>query len=638
MEQSRPVDFTSTSTTPSPFPRRVLLGQVQRGRSTERRRHRCPWDDRDHSSSSDGGIQRRRRRRRRDSHSSTSTPSSTRPNIRAGIARDVEDVAARREDRERIDDLGDLDVVVVVVPPADRRRRGRSVGRRVRRRRRDAFSLTAAASFALFLCCFYRTTAVVFGVGASTYHRRCGAPGGSSHPASFVSTSRDSPVDAVIAERTLADPPSMTARRRTPSRRGRGTFNNVDTSWSNAVRHRSDLNESRFGVRKRVRTVLDKARKRTGIENVTDDERSDVESTFVQSELNVMIEAASVGGLGEMVFNDDDDDGEGGGAGLGCISGGMMGEIRPDARPDYVGGASLTTIALSSYDYEGYKDVAVLAKLEGDTNVSTANNGARLVDDVPASAITDPAVKSTGAGGDDSTPRVECVITNDDVMEKVIPEANAVPKDDASAFPPTPLPPPEPLPFVLPKLNADQSRRVVNGERVQYQDDMGLAGSGFVVWDVRAPASVVWDCLLDFKSYPQTIPTVREVIMYTNTHLKEDYRAERPLDFEDGTAAICKHGVPSVTRAQFLLSKFRLKVAAVHKYRVHPEGDYMIFTLDPASTNMVLKYAKGIWYTQSDPDGKEGYTRVWLLCELLDCGLCGSEGHAASDNVVEAAD
>jgi hypothetical protein len=104
--------------------------------------------------------------------------------------------------------------------------------------------------------------------------------------------------------------------------------------------------------------------------------------------------------------------------------------------------------------------------------------------------------------------------------------------------------------------------------------------------------------------------------MYTNTHLKEDYRAERPLDFEDGKAAILKYGVPSVTRAQFSLSKFRLKIAAVHKYRVHPRGDHMIFTLDPASTNMVLKYAKGIWYTQSNPDGKEGYTRVWLLCEL----------------------
>jgi len=176
--------------------------------------------------------------------------------------------------------------------------------------------------------------------------------------------------------------------------------------------------------------------------------------------------------------------------------------------------------------------------------------------------------------------------------------------------------PREPLPFELPSLDTEQYRRLMDGERVQYQDDMGRAGSGFVVWDVKAPSSVVWDCLLDFQSYPQTIPTVREVVMYTNTHLKEDYRAEKPIDFEDGTAAICKHGVPSVTRAQFALSKFKLKIAAVHKYRPHPKGDYMIFTLDPASSNMALKYAKGIWYTESNPDGKEGHTRVWLLCEL----------------------
>ena len=43
----------------------------------------------------------------------------------------------------------------------------------------------------------------------------------------------------------------------------------------------------------------------------------------------------------------------------------------------------------------------------------------------------------------------------------------------------------------------------------------------------------------------------------------------------------------------------------------------MIFTLDPSCTNMVLKNAKGVWHTESNPDGRgEDYTRVWLLCEL----------------------
>ena len=136
---------------------------------------------------------------------------------------------------------------------------------------------------------------------------------------------------------------------------------------------------------------------------------------------------------------------------------------------------------------------------------------------------------------------------------------------------------------------------------------MGREGSGFVAVDVKAPASVIWSCLLDFYSYPQTIPTVRDIQMFTNTHLKQDYYAETAVDrqkYEDGTLATLKHGVPSVTRAAFTLSKFRLKIAAIHKYRTHPQGDYMIFTLDPACTNMVLQNAKGVWHTQSNPDGR----------------------------------
>ena len=43
----------------------------------------------------------------------------------------------------------------------------------------------------------------------------------------------------------------------------------------------------------------------------------------------------------------------------------------------------------------------------------------------------------------------------------------------------------------------------------------------------------------------------------------------------------------------------------------------MVFTLDPACTNVVLKSAKGVWHTQSlSSSGREGYTRVWLLCSV----------------------
>jgi hypothetical protein len=350
-------------------------------------------------------------------------------------------------------------------------------------------------------------------------------------------------------------PPSTTSRR--------------SDTWSNAVRQKSGLNESRFGVRRRVKSVLDKAKKRTGIDN-SSVEKDD--GPYVQTGPNIVAEAASIGGWGAVVIDEE-------------------GYVDTDLDSDSDRGDSFYEDAVASDSVSG--DIFITSEIRNgatDTPISAPIEGANLRKD-------DSILGSTNSDQSNST----IVVDGSAVVEK----------DNAAGRIPD-----DPLPFTMPTLTREQKERVMRGERVQFQDDMGRAGSGFVVWDVKAPASVVWNCLLDFQSYPQTIPTVREVVMYTNTHLKEDYRAEKPLDFEDGTAAICKHGVPSVTRAQFYLSKFRLKIAAVHKYRPHSEGDYMIFTLDPASRNMVLKYAKGIWHTQSSPDGKEGYTRVWLLCEL----------------------
>lgn len=416
-----------------------------------------------------------------------------------------------------------------------------------------------------------------------------------------------------ISRRSSLVRPSMSIRGKTPQQR-RDSFN-LDTTWSNAVREKSELNESRFGVRKRVRNVLDKAKKRTGGDSsstatATADGRGgkakqpdgiNGESAFARAGASIVAETASIGGLGAVVVDD-----EGGvDVALDYISKGDKQSVR--GSNDTV--ASGDSAMESPSSGEKYEDPAILTKYAAG---SKAKNGVSVSGPSPSpSKASVPSMSPV----DFQRPEDDFVIRNrsaaNDTSAKYV-EKEAFTGDVSAAF----SLPREPLPFELPDLDAEQSRRLIAGERVQYQDDMGRAGSGFVVWDVKAPASVVWDCLLDFQSYPQTIPTVREVVMYTNTHLKEDYRAERPLDFEDGTAAICKHGVPSVTRAQFSLSKFRLKIAAVHKYRPHPKGDYMIFTLDPASTNVVLKYAKGIWYTQSNPDGKEGHTRVWLLCEL----------------------
>jgi hypothetical protein len=173
----------------------------------------------------------------------------------------------------------------------------------------------------------------------------------------------------------------------------------------------------------------------------------------------------------------------------------------------------------------------------------------------------------------------------------------------------------EPLPFSLPVLSEAQKERLLAGERIQEQSKMGRDGSGYVVLDVKAPDFVVWECLLDFEKYPEYIGTVRSMRMFTNTHLKQSYIAEQPL--LPGTGRETRHyGIASITRASFVLSKFKLNIAAIHQYRPHPKGHYMEFSLDKACKNLVLRDAKGIWYTEPNPDGRKGYTRIWLLCEL----------------------
>lgn len=334
---------------------------------------------------------------------------------------------------------------------------------------------------------------------------------------------------------------------------------------------------TRKGVRSRVKSVLKKASVRTGIRN-NSDVRSDVvddddTDTFAyrnydvnnnrrklarQDELNILVEGASIGA-----------------------------------------------------DSNAVDDLLNIAEDEGVVNGQELDN---VTENTSDESTSEPEGNEDGIE-ETSTSEMK---QNKDVMRKndvnVDSEIkSALMSDNSAAFDRIPA---EPLPFKIPKLTQTQLAAVRAGERVQEQSRMGREGDGFVVIDVEAPEDCVWGCLLDFYSYPDIIPTVRDITMYTNTHLDQDYNAEKKMEYEDGTAAVLKVGVPSVTRASFTLSKFKLKIAAIHKYRPHPKGDYMIFTLDPAMTNFVLKSAKGVWHTQANPDGKEGFTRVWLLCEV----------------------
>eukprot|EP00566_Odontella_aurita_P008107 CAMPEP_0113570700 /NCGR_PEP_ID=MMETSP0015_2-20120614/25127_1 /TAXON_ID=2838 /ORGANISM="Odontella" /LENGTH=658 /DNA_ID=CAMNT_0000473535 /DNA_START=148 /DNA_END=2127 /DNA_ORIENTATION=- /assembly_acc=CAM_ASM_000160 len=417
----------------------------------------------------------------------------------------------------------------------------------------------------------------------------------------------------------------------------------------------SSSSESRLGVRRRVRSVLAKARSRTGIQNSSEEgggvgggggvgaangrklNGSGTPLKTTLSGLDVVAEAASIGGLGAVVVDE-----ESGAVDVALdyiplvpsASEKKGGEAAAPAPADAnANGSAATTRG----------DGTVTASASSTATAPSSSGGKAKKKSSPASTFSSPVVPPPAINPEDSfvPARPKAKKAGEGKAEASAPaaaaasaasgytELDALKGDVSAAFS---MPPP-PLPFTLPELDAAQKAALAAGERVEFQADMGREGNGYVVLDVRAPQEVIWDTLLDFQSYPATIPTVRGVTMYTTVH-KPDGRvtemalprsdARRPPGFDpdskaysDGTRAVLKHGVASVTRAAFTLSKFRLRIAAMHKYRPHPLGDYMVFTLDPTSKNMVLKNAKGVWHTQSNPDGMgEEYTRVWLLCEL----------------------
>jgi len=339
-------------------------------------------------------------------------------------------------------------------------------------------------------------------------------------------------------------------------------------TWSKPASTNKKRSGSPLQVRRRVRAVLEKARTRTGVQ---------VKSSSRRGAPSVVAEAASIGGLGVDGPAD------------------LVVDTTSSSSKNIVNGTSDPNQPPSSDS-----DVPTPSVLsDEELSLGRINGVAKQ-----SNRVSSPAEESS-AGSSNMPEEVSTEIParkpkDFDVIRGDVPAANRFV---------------EPLPFELPKLSAEQKKQLLEGERVQEQSRMGREGSGFVVLDVKAPPFVVWECLLDFENYPDIIPTVREMQLYTSEKLKFGYVNEKPV--VPGTGRETRHyGIPSVTRASFVLSKFRLNIAAVHRYTPHPNGDYMEFTLDKSCTNMVLKGAKGIWYTEENPEGREGYTRVYLLASL----------------------
>lgn len=333
-------------------------------------------------------------------------------------------------------------------------------------------------------------------------------------------------------------------------------------SWSKPATERGS---SPLQVRKRVKAVLEKARIRTGVDNASTLSTS---GASMRAAPSVVAEAASIGGLGLDGPAD------------------IVVQLKP------TNGTSVST--------SPRKDVEV-------NNEYAAINVPKSLTDEELALSSDFGVnnglKSNGATQTESTLSASSSSASSPPLSDKIPLRKPSDFDVIRGDVPAATKFIEPLPFKLPKLTAEQKKCLAKGERIQEQSRMGREGSGFVVLDVKAPPFVVWECLLDFESYPDLIPTVRGMQLYTSEKLNIGFVNEKPV--LPGTGRATRHyGTPSVTRASFVLSKFQLNIAAIHRYTPHPEGDYMVFTLDRSCTNMVLKGAKGIWYTEQDPDGR----------------------------------
>lgn len=161
----------------------------------------------------------------------------------------------------------------------------------------------------------------------------------------------------------------------------------------------------------------------------------------------------------------------------------------------------------------------------------------------------------------------------------------------------------ESLPFNLPFLSESQLLAVERGEIIMEQSEMGRQGSGFVVQDIQGTEADIWEALLDFAGYTDSIHTVRSSRVHGTTTA-----AGAPVH-------AAQYGVASTTRASFDVSKFRLNISCILKY--NPQKNYMELSLDDALQNSALQEAKGFWYAQQieRPDGAPT-TRVWLLCDL----------------------
>ena len=172
-----------------------------------------------------------------------------------------------------------------------------------------------------------------------------------------------------------------------------------------------------------------------------------------------------------------------------------------------------------------------------------------------------------------------------------------------------------------PSLTAAEARDVAAGKTVTKTVKLpGMGARAMAVFDVKAPPDIVWDAILDVRSYPRMVQGVVECEPY------------------DGPTSL--GGGATRTRARWTLSFVGYRVSYFVEMLYQPRLDSMTFRLD-YSRDSDIDDTVGHWHVVAVP-GPDGatYTRVsysaaltlrmWLPKYVVDLLFATTLGQATS--------
>ena len=146
-----------------------------------------------------------------------------------------------------------------------------------------------------------------------------------------------------------------------------------------------------------------------------------------------------------------------------------------------------------------------------------------------------------------------------------------------------------------PPLSAKDLATLNSGKPVQQTVEVNGAGRAMATFDVAAPPSLVWDCILDLKNYPRMVPGVSAVELYRGPTTS---------------------GGVTLTSAKWTLSMLGYRVSYFVETRYEPRLQSMTFRLD-YSRESDLDDSVGYWHVAPLPqaDGRM-HSRVTYMAAL----------------------